>query len=255
MIVLVSFLALTAITFSLRQSRAAALARNASDWVLDTSGLIVQGILIPVLQASLVYGLLNIIAPSAKGAIELTWAAGFLLNFVAVDYLYYWNHRLLHSKWLWSAHAVHHTPESADLFITSRNTLWAPLLIVYVWANGFFIFVLKDPSPFILSASITAGLDLWRHTGFALMPGGRLHRAAALLLITPNEHLWHHSSNRTDRNMGANLSVWDRLHGTYYSPDRLPEKLGVRMSMGLRRKLVFPFKLRSAEKAFREKAV
>ncbi len=255
MIVLVSFLALTALTFSLRKPRAAALARNASDWILDASGLIVQGILIPVLQASLIYGLLTIIAPTAKGSLELTWVAGFLLNFVAIDYLYYWNHRLLHSKWLWSAHAVHHTPQSADVFITSRNTLWAPLLIVYVWANGFFIFVLKDPSGFILSASITAGLDLWRHTGFAPRPGTRLHRAAALILITPNEHLWHHSSNQTDYNMGANLSVWDRIHGTYYSPDGRPEQLGVPLSMGLKRKLVFPFRLRSANRALSEKAV
>lgn len=243
MIVFVSFLALTALTFSMRASRAAALSRTASDWVLDVSGLIAQGVLIPVLQASLVYGLLNIIVPSARGSLDLSWSAGFLLNFVAVDYLYYWNHRLLHSKWLWSAHAVHHTAVSADVFITSRNTLWSPLLIVYVWANGLFIFLLKDPSPFILSASITAGLDLWRHTGFAPQPGTWPHRAAALLLITPNEHMWHHSSDQPDRNLGANLSIWDRIHATYYSPASRPESLGIPLSMDLKRKLVFPFRM------------
>jgi len=34
-------------------------------------------------------------------------------------------------------------------------------------------------------------------------------------VITPHEHAWHHSSARTDVNFGANLSLWDRVHGAY----------------------------------------
>jgi sterol desaturase/sphingolipid hydroxylase (fatty acid hydroxylase superfamily) len=164
-----------------------------------------------------------------------------------VDYLYYWNHRALHTQALWKTHAVHHTPEHADVFITSRNTLWTPLLLVYLWANGLMIFLLKDPVPFLLAASITASLDLWRHTTFITAPGSVLHRALAGLLVTPNEHLWHHSRERAGCNFGANLSLWDRLHGTYYSPTARPARLGIPVRLALSRKLLFPFRATSEE--------
>lgn len=247
MIVFISFWLLVALTFSLDGERASALKRSVTDWTLDLSGLLVQGLAIPALEVGMVYGLLNITAPQVKGSLEISWASAFLLNFVVVDYLYYWNHRLLHSKMFWKTHAVHHTADRVDVFITSRNTLWAPLLIVYVWANGISLFLLKDPVPFLLSASITASLDLWRHTSFFTAPGSLLHRAVSLVIITPNEHIWHHSSTRADENFGANLSIWDRMHGTYGSAAHRPEKLGIPLGLGLNRKLLFPFRNRRSE--------
>ncbi|MGA9772633.1 MAG: sterol desaturase family protein [Blastocatellia bacterium] len=247
MIVFVSFFLLVALTFSLGAERASALRRNAADWALDLSGLLVQGFAVPALQIILVYGLLNIIAPARRGSLEISGALAFLLNFVVVDYLYYWNHRLLHSKIFWKMHAVHHTADRVDVFITSRNTLWTPLLIVYVWANGIFLFLLKDPVPFLLSASITASLDLWRHTSFFTASGSGLHRAVSLVIITPNEHIWHHSSDRAESNFGANLSIWDKIHGTYAASVHRPESLGIPMPFGLNRKLFFPFRTRRPE--------
>lgn len=242
MIVFIAFLALTIITLALRDTRASLLRRNFQDWTLDASGLVIQGALIPALQSTLVYTILFLLAPRLKGTLEISNAGAFLLNFVAVDYLYYWNHRLLHSRALWRTHAVHHTPERVDVLITSRNTLWSPLLIVYVWANGFFFFLLKDPAPYLLAASITASLDLWRHTSFSPRPGGALHRSLALFLITPHEHNWHHSSDRADENFGANLSWWDRLHVSYFSPASRPLSFGIRLELDFKRKLLFPFK-------------
>lgn len=242
MIVFIAFLTLTALTLALRETRASALGRNPQDWTLDASGLLVQGALVPALQSSLVYAILIALAPQLKGALEISNVGAFLLNFVAVDYLYYWNHRLLHSRALWSAHAVHHTPERIDVLITSRNTLWSPLLIVYVWANGFFFFIIKDPAPYLLAASLTASLDLWRHTSFSPRPDGAFHRALALLLITPHEHNWHHSSDQSYKNFGANLSVWDRIHDSYFSPATRPRSFGIRLDLDLKRKLLFPFR-------------
>lgn len=241
MIILASFLILAVLTLVPREARRLVLARKGADWLLDAAGLLVQGIAIPFLQITLIYGLFSLFLPDAKGALEISPVPAFLLNFVVVDYLYYWNHRLLHGRTLWETHAVHHTAEHLDLFITSRNTLWTSLLIVYLWANGLFIFLLKDPRAFILSASITASLDLWRHTSFSFQPTSLAHRALRVVLITPNEHAWHHSSNRTGKNFGANLSIWDRLHGTYYSPAELPQSMGIPLPFNLTRKLLFPF--------------
>ena len=247
MVVFAAFVLLAALTFSMEKSRRDALARTKEDWLLDGAGLVVQGVVIPILQMTLVYGLLAWLAPDWQGALRLSPVFAFLLNFVLVDYLYYWNHRLLHGKRLWPTHAVHHTADHLDLLITSRNTLWTSLLIVYVWANGFFIFFLHEPAPFLLSAALTASLDLWRHTSFAFTPGSLLHRVMAWLLITPNEHAWHHSRGQADKNFGANLCLWDRLHNTYYKPLAMPEQLGIPLPVNLARRLFFPFKARQGE--------
>jgi sterol desaturase/sphingolipid hydroxylase (fatty acid hydroxylase superfamily) len=243
MLVFISFLLLATLTFSLRQTRSRVRLRGPADWALDGAGLMIQGVVVPALQSALIFGLLSGIAPKARGLLSLSAVSGFLLNFVMVDYLYYWNHRWLHGRSLWPAHAVHHTPELMDVFITSRNTLWTPLLIVYLWGNGLFIFLLRDPGAFILAASLTAGLDLWRHSSFSPRPGSALHRALGHILITPHEHAWHHSRDRADCNFGANLSLWDRLHGTYHSPAVRAEALGVPSTLSLKRKLLFPFRV------------
>nr|AUN37164.1 sterol desaturase-like protein [uncultured bacterium] len=246
MIIFASFIILAALTFVIKEARRVVLARNSKDWLLDATGLLVQGIAIPLLQITLIYRLFSLFLPQAKGSLELSTVSAFLLNFIFVDYLYYWNHRLLHSKTLWTVHAVHHTAEHLDLFITSRNTLWTSLLIIYLWVNGLFIFLLKDPRAFILSASITASLDLWRHTSFFFTPDSFAHRTLKILFITPNEHAWHHSSKQSGKNFGANLSLWDRLHGTYYSPAKLPQALGIQLKLNITRKLFFPFKDKSS---------
>lgn len=241
MIVFISFLLLAALTFSLPRMRSLALRRKPADWLLDGAGLVIQGAVVPALQAILIFGMLSELVPEARGILNLSAVSGFLLNFVLVDYLYYWNHRWLHCRRLWHAHAVHHTPEQTDVFITSRNTLWTPLLVVYLWINGLFLFLLRDPGAFIFAASLTASLDLWRHSSFSPRPGSALHRALGCLLITPHEHAWHHSRDRADCNFGANLSLWDRLHGTYHSPAGCAEKFGVPLTLSLKRKLLFPF--------------
>ena len=101
MIVFITFWLLVIITLALASARRSAFERTAAEWALDASGLFVQGALIPALQITLGYALMNLIAPSAKGALALSPWLSFLLNFVAVDYLYYWNHRLLHTQRFW----------------------------------------------------------------------------------------------------------------------------------------------------------
>ncbi|MBI3649919.1 MAG: sterol desaturase family protein [Acidobacteria bacterium] len=249
MIVFASFIILAALTFAVNESRRAALARHAQDWMLDAAGLVVQGVLLPLVQIALVYWLFATLAPRWQGALAVSPTLAFLLNFVLVDYLYYWNHRLLHGKTWWDIHAVHHSAEHMDVFITSRNTLWTSLLMVYLWVNGGLIFLLQEPQAFLVSASITASLDLWRHSAFFFTPPSLRHRLVAAIFITPREHAWHHSATQAHKNFGANLSIWDKLHGTYYSPAQRPQQFGIPLTLDLRRKLLFPFAARKAGSA------
>jgi sterol desaturase/sphingolipid hydroxylase (fatty acid hydroxylase superfamily) len=240
-IVFLVFLLLAALTVARPATRRRAFDRTGDEWMLDGVGLLAQGIAVPAMQAAIVYGLLAKLVPEARGALHLSGASAFLLNFVLVDYIYYWNHRGLHSAKLWPLHAVHHTASQTDVFISSRNTIWTPLLIVYMWFNGLFLFLLQDHAAFLTAAALTAGLDLWRHTTFTPRPASGFSRILGWVLITPNEHGWHHSRDRRDCNFGGNLSWWDRLHGTYYSPESNAVVFGTPLALGLKRKLLFPF--------------
>jgi sterol desaturase/sphingolipid hydroxylase (fatty acid hydroxylase superfamily) len=124
-----------------------------------------------------------------------------------------------------------------DVLVTSRNTVWSHFLILYVWVNALGVFLLADPTAFVLAAAATAALDLWRHSEAG---GGRLGRLLGRVLVTPAEHAWHHSATRTGCNFGANLTWWDRLHGTSHRPGGPPADLGLTLAWSLRQRLLAP---------------
>lgn len=224
------------------EARATLRRKGRTAWLLDGTGLLVQGFLVPILEVALVMRVLSLVAPTWRSSITVHPALAFLLNFVLVDYVYYWNHRLLHGRHLWRIHAVHHSVTEMDVLGTSRNVLWAPLLIVYLYVNAFFLFALDERSApaFALGAAVSAGLDLWRHSRLTLPRGGRIHRLLSTVLITPHEHAWHHSKDDPGTNFGANLSWWDRLHGTYRRPETAPRELGIPVHAPLLAQLLLP---------------
>ncbi len=237
MISTIAFVLLMILTLASTSKRKEMLQKSFDHWVLDLVNLPIQGILVPLLQTIFFYQILNYLAPEFKGILELSPLLAFLLNFILIDYLYYWNHRLLHLDGLWQMHKVHHSIESMDVLGTSRNTIWTTFLIIYVWANSLFIFLLKDPSFYILAASLGAGLDLWKHSSFY----GPSFLRDKLFLLNPIDHHWHHSSS-PHLNFGANLNIWDKLHGTYKKEDSAPLKLGIKLNQGLLRSLIYPFR-------------
>lgn len=226
LITFVFFAGLAVLTLAVRSARAESLSRSGDDWLVDGAGLFVQGVAVPALQIIFVGALGAVLLPGLRGAWHIPAEAAFLLNFVAIDYAYYWNHRLLHTAALWPAHELHHASPRLDVFVTSRNTLWAPLLIIYMWINGLITYLLADPAPFLAAAALGAGLDLWRHTAFGPAPGSWVHRALGAVFITPHEHAWHHSAETPGVNFGANFSLWDRIHGTLHSPRHAPSRIG-----------------------------
>ncbi len=244
LLVFVVFWGLTIATFWGRSGWQQLCQRSRSSWVLDTIGLFVQGFVIPILQVVVIGKLCGWIFPGWQGTIVLSPVLGFLLNFVAIDYLYYWNHRLLHGKALWPLHQVHHSVTAMDVLGTSRNTLWTSFLIVYLWVNGLFVYLLADARWYLVGVSVTAALDLWRHSRFIIDRETVLYQWLSPWLMLPQDHCWHHGSALLGCNFGANLKVWDRLHGTGLVGEDAPEDLGVAIELSLVRQLVFPFKRR-----------
>jgi sterol desaturase/sphingolipid hydroxylase (fatty acid hydroxylase superfamily) len=165
------------------------------------------------------------------------WAAGF----VAVEFAYYWFHRLSHQvRWMWTSHAVHHSAEQLT-FLAAGRLGWTSL-----FAGGWLVYlplVAAGFAPQLILTLLTFNLryQFFLHTE-AVGRLGPLER----LFNTPAHHRVHHASNLAyrDRNFGGMLIVFDRLFGTFAA-----ERTDTPIRYGLVRPLrsTNPFRLALAE--------
>jgi sterol desaturase/sphingolipid hydroxylase (fatty acid hydroxylase superfamily) len=241
MLVFIFFSNLIILTFLNDQQRMHILHKKISEWILDITGLFFQGVIIPALQILFVYKIYDFLLPNHQGMISLHPILAFSLSFILIDYIYYWNHRLFHSKLLWSIHRVHHSVTQMDVMGTSRNTLWTSFLIIYLWVHPCFIYLLNDPSWYIFGASLTSGLDLWRHSIFTPKNNSFLYHISSPWLILPQDHSWHHANENIYGNFGANFKLWDKIHGTYFASESITDKLGIELDFDLWKQLFLPF--------------
>lgn len=139
-----------------------------------------------------------------------TWLAAFF----AVELAYYVFHRASHEvRWLWTTHAVHHTPEEMTL-LSSIRLGWTNLLS-FGWVC-YLPLVLAGFDPRLVFALLAFNLhyQFFLHTEAV----GRLG-PLEWVLNTPSHHRVHHGSNAAylDCNYGGVLIVFDRLFGTLRS--------------------------------------
>lgn len=214
--------------------------KDSENWFIDLFSLFIQGTAVPIIQS---YFVLLFFLKPYEGTLQIPGWLAFLINFVFLDYIYFLIHRVLHKKGFWGFHLLHHSAKKMDVITTSRNSFWTTFLMPYIWVNGLMLVLLKDKSWYIFAISLTAMLDLWRHSPIYPNPTSKIYKLLSLILITPLDHAWHHSTGKNYFNFGANLNIWDRLHKSYYSPAVKPTKLGFHVKSNLMTKLFFPFKL------------
>lgn len=208
------------------------------DWVLNGSGLVIQGTVIPLASISVGH-LLGAWLKSLEGVLGGT-AAAFAMSFVVLDLLYYGQHRWFHGPG-WVLHRTHHGARRLGAWVCARNSLIAHPLFVYFIPSAFLALLCQDKTAFFAGAMLTASLDLWRHSAIRwpawMSP---LDRALGWILITPVAHHWHHNEGAPRCNFGANLSIWDRLFGTYLAPEKYPERYGIEINQGTLQQLLAP---------------
>ena len=219
------------------------LKRKLDDNVVDALSLGIQGLVIPLLQYLLIFYAFSYLFPGLKNSIILPNWAGFLINFIFVDFLYYLVHRNMHSDMLWGFHLLHHSAKEMDIVVSSRNSVWTSFLFPYLWFNSFFIFALENKTGYIFAVSLTAMLDLWRHSYLSFNPKSKVYEGISLILHTPIHHAWHHSRRTSRVNFGANLCIWDRLFGTYAHKHEFPKDIGFDLKSDLKTKLFLPKRL------------
>ena len=238
-LIFITFSTLITLALLSEKSRHATFSRSRDEWIADMAGLFIQGIIIPAFPF-LVVPVLTYLLPKFSQRIELHAVLQFILSFVVIDYLYYWNHRIFHRKAYWPIHRMHHSARHLDIFATSRNSLVTSFLFVYVWSQILAMFLLKDPTPFLLGLALTFALDLWRHSGFKTPE--TLQTTLGWALIIPEQHVLHHSLPGRNKNYGANLIWWDKIHGTYSGQLVLNQNLERKHDRNVWKELVFPRK-------------
>lgn len=211
--------------------------RKRQDWLLDFVSLGTYFFLLPIGQFLLVENFYELVLTGWKRSLDFGWGASILL-LMAVDYLWYWNHRLFHAQTpLWNLHAVHHDASQLDMFASQRNSIWSFLFMVYFWTIPLILFLAKDPIPFLVLAAIASLINFWGHTRLDFPRGSIVRKVFALAIIQPEDHFWHHSENC---NFATVFNFWDKLHGTWHQPDVAPQKLGFDSGMTAWQKIFFP---------------
>lgn len=134
-----------------------------------------------------------------------------IATYVAVDFLYYWKHRMLHRyAWGWALHSVHHSTDDMNLMAALR------LGWVQRWIDDFFYLPLAlfglDPALILLIVELNHASQFWCHTR-CIGALGWLDR----VINTPANHRVHHARERSvaDHNYGSTLMCWDQWFGSY----------------------------------------
>ncbi len=158
------------------------------------------------------------------GAMDAPLSIEIVLAVVLFDLAIYWQHRLLHMiPLLWPLHRVHHSDTSLDV---TTGVRFHPLEIALSMAIKLGLVVALGPHPVavVIFELLLSATSLLTHADFAFPP--RVERMLRRLIVTPSMHRIHHSVRReeTDSNYGFNLSLWDRVFGSYRACPRQPER-------------------------------
>ena len=148
---------------------------------------------------------------------------GWLITFIAIDFVFYWYHRASHRvRFLWCAHVVHHSSEHMNLGTALRQSPTGPFTkALFYWPLPLLGF---DPLVIASAGALATLYGFWTHTQVVKKLWGPLE----WLFVTPSHHRAHHGSNPeyVDRNYGNFLIVWDRLFGTF-QPEVAPVRYGL----------------------------
>jgi sterol desaturase/sphingolipid hydroxylase (fatty acid hydroxylase superfamily) len=182
-------------------------------------------------------------APFQQMVENIPYLPQVLLCVLVADLMEYTTHRAYHEvPWLWKFHAVHHSVKTLDWLAGSRlHLLEITATRVAVLAP---LFLLGFEKSVIDTYIIIVGFQaVFIHANIHMSWGPLKY-----LIVTPNFHHWHHSSEEEaiDRNYAAHFAFLDYLFGTAVKTQReFPKEYGVvgdYMPEGYLKQQAFPFR-------------
>ena len=138
----------------------------------------------------------------------------YLILCLSYDFVLYWIHRILHMRWLWPMHAVHHSDPDLHFLSWDRAHFMEQVFIQlsFFFALSWMGLTLNEVILLALARNfhqyyVHSNID-WDHGPFNI------------ILASPQYHRWHHADDPAahDKNFASSFPIWDKLFGTYYYP-------------------------------------
>jgi sterol desaturase/sphingolipid hydroxylase (fatty acid hydroxylase superfamily) len=193
-------------------------ARLAVRWSSNLGLVVVGGLLVRLAFPLAAVGVAAVAAENGWGlfnAVAAPEPLAIAFSVVALDLTIYAQHVVFHKvPVLWRLHRMHHTDVDID---ATTGVRFHPFEIALSMAIKMAMIVaLGAPAVAVVIFEVLLNATAMFNHGNVKLPRA-LDRVLRLVIVTPDFHRVHHSVHRdeTDSNYGFNLSIWDRLFGTY----------------------------------------
>lgn len=159
----------------------------------------------------------------------LSYWPSIFLTIIFMDLIIYGQHVLTHKiPVLWKLHRVHHSDRDLDFTSALR---FHPLEIIFsmVLKSMAISIMGAHPKGILVFEIILSSMAIFNHSNIYVPPS--FEKYLRWIIVTPQMHIIHHSEeqNESDTNFGFNLSIWDRIFGTYADKWKSLGVIGQRM--------------------------
>ncbi|MHB8535679.1 MAG: sterol desaturase family protein [Sulfuricaulis sp.] len=138
-----------------------------------------------------------------------------IASVVILDFAIYLQHVMFHAvPAFWRLHRMHHA--DLDFDVTTGGRFHPIEILLSMLIKFAVIAVIGAPTAAVIIFEVLLNASsMFNHGNFRLPLA--LDRVLRMLIVTPDMHRVHHSieDHETNSNFGFNLSLWDRLFGTY----------------------------------------
>lgn len=211
---LLTLMALLETRFPARPRKLPRVFRWSNNWALIGAGTLLMRALAPA-------GAVGIgLFAELQGVGLLQWLQlpgwlALVLAVTALDLTMWAQHRLFHAvPLLWRVHRMHHS--DLDFDVTTGLRFHPLEMALSFGIKAAVILAIGAPAMAVLIFEVLlSSLALFNHANIRLPAS--VEAPLRKLIVTPDFHRVHHSwlPAETNSNYGFNLSIWDRLFGTY----------------------------------------
>lgn len=147
--------------------------------------------------------------------LDVTFWIAVVASIAILDFAIYLQHVMFHAvPLLWRLHRMHHA--DLDFDVTTGARFHPVEIILSMFIKFAVIAVIGAPAVAVIVFEVLLNAtSLFNHANLRLPLA--FDRVLRRFIVTPDMHRVHHSieDHETNSNFGFNLSLWDRLFGTY----------------------------------------
>jgi sterol desaturase/sphingolipid hydroxylase (fatty acid hydroxylase superfamily) len=154
----------------------------------------------------------------------LAVAASFCIYFLASTFFAYWQHRLMHWRWLWYLHRFHHSGPQLNIFGGYRENPATSFLNMLPRFTPLLLLKTPDAGVFAAFFLVYQMIATLQHSQLPWSFGW----VGEWLIVSPQYHQIHHSVDEEHRDLNfAVCPLWDRMFGTRYCGSNRPSAYGI----------------------------